>query len=186
VISRWRNALASKILWQGGIIAYPTEGVWGLGCIPENIEGVLRILSLKNRSIDEGVILVAADISQFDVYLSALNQPQLDHLRSTWPGPVTYLVEDNGTAPAWLRGDHTTLALRVSSHPVIQAICTAAGSALVSTSANPTGKKPARDALQIRQYFGNQLDMIYPGELGDRSHASQIVDLGSNRILREG
>jgi len=186
VISRWRNALASKILWQGGIIAYPTEAVWGLGCIPENLEGVRRILSLKNRSVDRGVILVAADISQFDVYLEELSQPQLDRLRSRWPGPFTYLVEDNGAAPPWLTGDHKTLALRVSAHPVIQAICRTAGSALVSTSANPTGKKPARDALQVRKYFGNQLDMIYPGELGDRSHPSRIVDLSSNTILREG
>ncbi len=99
-MSRWRTALVSKILWRGGIIAYPTEAVWGLGCIPDNLEGVLRILSLKKRSVRKGVILVAADISQFDLYLQGLSKRQLAHLQSEWPGPVTFLVEDNGSAPA--------------------------------------------------------------------------------------
>lgn len=181
----WRTALVSKILWQGGIIAYPTEAVWGLGCLPNNLEGVLRILALKKRSIDKGVVLVAADISQFDLYLEGLSEQLLAHLRSVWPGPVTYLVEDNGTAPAWVVGDHNTVALRVSKHPVIKAICSATDTALVSTSANPAGKKPARSTFWVRKYFCGQLDMIYPGELGNSRHASQIRDLSSNRILRE-
>lgn len=185
-MSRWRTALVRKILWQGGIIAYPTEAVWGLGCIPENAEGIDRILALKKRSIDKGVILVAADISQFEPYLEGLPQRQLDQLQSAWPGPVTYLVEDNGSAPAWVVGSNNTVALRVSTHPVIKTICAATGSALVSTSANPAGKKPALNTLWIRKYFADQLDMIFPGELGNRSQASRIRDLTSNRILREG
>ncbi|HJN52061.1 MAG: L-threonylcarbamoyladenylate synthase [Pseudomonadales bacterium] len=185
-MSRWQISLVSKILWQGGIIAYPTEAVWGLGCIPNNLEGVLRILALKKRSMDKGVILVAADISQFDRYLEGLSTQALDHLQSEWPGPVTYLVEDNGTAPDWVVGDNNKVALRVSDHPVVKAICTAARSALVSTSANPSGRKPARNTYWVRKYFCGQLDMIFPGQLGDRSHASEIRDLASNRILREG
>jgi|TARA_Y100000310_G_scaffold345092_3_gene461742 L-threonylcarbamoyladenylate synthase len=185
-MSRWRTALASKTLWQGGIIAYPTEAVWGLGCLPDNLEGVLKILALKKRSMDKGVILVAADISQFDLYLKGLSKQQLAHLQSAWPGPVTYLVADNGNAPGWVVGDNDTVALRVSDHPTVKSICRAADSALVSTSANPAGQKPARNSYWVRKYFGDQLDMIYPGELGARSNASEIRDLASNRVLRKG
>jgi len=185
-MSRRRTTLVRNILRRDGIIAYPTEAVWGLGCIPENHEGVLRLLSLKNRSVDKGVILVGADISQFKQYLQGLNEELLERLQSAWPGPVTYLVEDNGTAPAWVVGDNKTVALRVSAHPVVNEICNAAESALVSTSANPAGKEPARTALQVRKYFGDQLDMIFPGEIGNSSQVSEIRDLSTSRILREG
>lgn len=181
-----KSRLAGHILRQGGIIAYPTEGVWGLGCLPWNEPGVRRILQLKRRPESKGMILVAASISQLSAYLEGLEKNQLRLLAESWPGPVTWLVPDNGNAPGWIVGHHDTVALRVSAHPVIQSICTLTKSALISTSANLAGRPPAKNNLWIRRYFGDSLDYIYPGELGQLSKPTEIRHLLSNCVVRKG
>ncbi|MDK1024527.1 MAG: L-threonylcarbamoyladenylate synthase [Gammaproteobacteria bacterium] len=181
-----KSRLASRILRQGGIIAYPTEGVWGLGCLPWNEPGARRILQLKRRPESKGMILVAASIAQVSDYLEGLEQNQLKLLAESWPGPVTWLVPDNGTAPSWIVGDHDTVALRVSAHPVIQSICGQIKSALISTSANLAGRAPAKNSLQIRRNFGASLDYIYPGELGRLRKPTEIRHLLANCVVRQG
>jgi len=181
-----KTRLASRILLRGGIIAYPTEGVWGLGCLPWNEQGASRILQIKRRSESKGMILVAAKITQLSDYLEGLAQDQLDLLAESWPGAVTWLVPDNGAAPGWIVGDHDTVALRVSAHPVIQSICTQTNSELISTSANFAGKAPAQNSLQIRRNFGGSLDYIYPGELSQPGKPSEIRRLLDNCVVREG
>ncbi len=135
------------------MIAYPTEGVWGLGCFPENVEAVARILELKQRSWEQGLILVAGHISQVDAYLGEITDQERAILDANWPGPVTFLVPDRRVAPEWIRGKFETVALRVSAHPIVQAICGELKGPIVSTSANPHGKKPAVSLLRLRQYF---------------------------------
>ena len=181
-----RSRIASRILLGGGIIAYPTEGVWGFGCLPWNEQGARRILQIKRRSESKGMILVAAKITQLSDYLEGLAQDQLDLLAESWPGPITWLVPDNGTAPSWIVGDHETVALRVSAHPVVQTICVQTKSAMISTSANLAGRAPAKNKLQIRRNFGNVLDYIYPGELGQPGKPTEIRHLVDNCVVREG
>jgi L-threonylcarbamoyladenylate synthase len=181
-----RSRIASRILLGGGIIAYPTEGVWGLGCLPRNEQGARRILKIKGRSEAKGMILVAAKISQLSGYLEGLAQDQLDLLAESWPGPITWLVPDNGTAPSWIVGDHDTVALRVSAHPVVQTICVQTKSAMISTSANLAGRAPAKNSLLIRRNFGHLLDYIYPGELGRPGKPTEIRHLVDNCVIREG
>lgn len=182
----WKSTLVRHVLYNGGIIAYPTEAVWGLGCLPDDRDGAQRILRLKQRSVSKGMILVAADISQLTPYLEGLDREDISKMQQTWPGPVTWLIPDNGTAPEWLVGGYDTLAVRVSAHPVIRTICEATGSALISTSANQSGKRPIRSSLRIRQVFGKNLDYIYPGSLGKQGKPTEIRHLRKNEIVRAG
>ena len=181
---RWRVNLVASLLRQEAVIAYPTEGVWGLGCIPESKLAVSRILKLKQRSWEQGLILVASDIEQFAPYLEGLGDDDLDILESSWPGPVTYLVPDNGYCPMWIKGRHNTVALRVSDHPVICDLCDQLDSPLVSTSANRAGKSPAMNVFEVRQKFAGEIDALVPGKLGSHKGASEIRDLTSGDIIR--
>ncbi|MBT4494615.1 MAG: tRNA threonylcarbamoyladenosine biosynthesis protein RimN [Gammaproteobacteria bacterium] len=182
-MNSWRKSFVSQLLSRDGVIAYPTEGVWGLGCLPDSSEGVARILTLKNRPWQQGLLLVAAEMSQFEGYLKGLDAEYRKVLEETWPGPVTFLVPDNGTAPGWIVGSHTTVGLRVSDHPLVQALCTSVGP-LVSTSANISSRPAARTTFGVRRYFGNRIDLVVPGELGQTGRASEIRDLVSGEVLR--
>lgn len=183
-IPSWRLDLTVSLLRNGGVIAYPTEGVWGLGCIYEDERAVSRILQLKGRSWREGLILAAAEMSQVAPFLEGIDETQRTTLEAAWPGPITYLVPDNGFAPIWITGGNDRVALRVSDHPIIKAICDRLDCAIVSTSANPTGKPPARTGLRVRQYFRRGIDYIVPGRLGDTGGASEIRDLVTGDIIR--
>ncbi len=178
---RLRQAIG--VLRAGGVIAYPTEAVWGLGCAFDNRHGVARILQLKNRSVQKGLILVAADIEQFDFLLEGLDGRQQEELRSSWPGPTTWLVPHRDRLPGWISGEHNTVAVRVSSHPVVQDLCRGYGSPLVSTSANPQGAQPARSGFQARRYFGESVYYV-PGRIGASTRPSQIRDLLTGTVIR--
>ncbi len=173
-------------LRHGAVIAYPTESVWGLGCDPWCEPAVMRLLGLKHRAVDKGLILVAADMAQLAPFLRHLTPQQLQPLQASWPGPVTWLVPDQGIAPAWIRGRFDSVALRLTDHPLVVGLCRAFGGPLVSTSANPQGKPPALNAIKVRSYFGHQLDAIAPGLVGKLAKPSEIRDLRTGKIVRAG
>ncbi len=181
---KWRIKLVAKQLFEGAVIAYPTEGVWGLGCLASIEEPIQRILSLKKRSWKKGLILVASEISQVLPYSDCLSETELRILDAAWPGPVTYLLPKSSDAPDYITGNNNTVAVRVSDHPVVRAICEETGEPLVSTSANPAGKTAAVNALRVRRYFPEGIDYIFPGSLGDSTGASEIRDLRSGDVLR--
>lgn len=174
----------ANVVLSGGVIAYPTEAVWGLGCDPDNPEAVLRLLQIKRRDWRKGLILVAASMAQFQSYLQALNDQQRQQLARSWPGPVTWLVPHHGTAATGICGQHASVALRVSAHPIVQALCRLCDGPLVSTSANPEGLRPARDRFTARRYFGAAVDAYAPGEVGGAAQPSEIRELLSGRIIR--
>ncbi|MEH6559941.1 MAG: L-threonylcarbamoyladenylate synthase [Marinobacter sp.] len=177
--------LACSTILQGGVIAYPTEAVWGLGCDPWNLQAVTRILELKNRPMEKGMILVAASVEQVRFLLDPLPQALQLAALSHWPGPVTCVLPDvNKQVPDWVRGSHSSIAVRVSEHPVVQALCESAGMPLVSTSCNPAGREPALNEQQVRGYFDGQLDQIVPGALGGNQKPSHIIDIVSGKQLR--
>lgn len=184
MIASYKLQQATHHLARGELIAYPTEGVWGLGCDPANREAVEALIRLKGRNADKGLILIAGSMEQAEPYLGQISPEQRRQLEQTWPGPVTWLVPNTGAAGEWIVGKHTTVAIRVSDHPLVQALCARFGGAIVSTSANPSGKAAARDSLRVRMYFGDQLAYILPGPLGGRDKPSQIRDLATNRVLR--
>ena len=182
----FRIRQAVHVLSGGGIIAYPTEAVWGLGCDPLDEFAVGRILDLKDRPMHKGLILVAASQQQFDWLLRDLTTTQRSRLELSWPGTTTWLVPHRGRVPEWISGDHDTVALRVSDHRVTRELCLAYGGPLVSTSANVTGCRAAREQYQVRRYFGDAVDYLASGNAGGRRSPSMIRDLVSDRIIRPG
>lgn len=176
---------AVTALQNSGVIAYPTEGVWGLGCDPYDVRAVDKILQLKRRPLEKGLILVAASMQQIEPLLSSLNSAQLALLQASWPGPNTWLLPDpDQLIPVWIKGKFDTVALRVSAHPIVQALCSAYGGPIVSTSANPGSLPPARSRVRVLSWFGTQLDYIVPGKLGAASGPSTIRDLRSSKQIR--
>lgn len=175
---------AARVLRQGGVVAYPTESVWGLGADPANPEAIRRLLQLKQRPRSKGLILIAANTGQLWPWLALLSAQQRAVLAASWPGPNTWLVPNNGIASSWVVGDHANIALRVTDHPVSQALCLAFGGPLISTSANPQNRPAAKTAVQLRRYFGSELDFIAPGRTGGRRKPSVIRDLATGEVLR--
>lgn len=182
-----RNPLigrAAQIMRAGGVVAYPTEAVWGLGCDPSDQAAVARLLGLKNRSPAKGLILLAADMAQLGPLLEGLDDLQRQRLKQSWPGPSTWLIPHHGRVPAWICGRFESVAVRVTDHPLAAGLSRAFGGPIVSTSVNPQGQPPARNQLQVRRYFGNALDDITPGKVGQRSQPSEIRDLLTGKIVR--
>ncbi|MFE8070430.1 Sua5/YciO/YrdC/YwlC family protein [Marinobacteraceae bacterium S3BR75-40.1] len=183
---RWCLHNIVRIIRNGGVVAYPTEGVWGLGCDPGNPEAVARLLALKKRPLRKGLILVAANTGQIAPLLDNLTPEQRQQLDQLWPGFVTCLLPDpKGWTPHWIRGDHHTVAVRVSAHPPVVALCEAFGGPLVSTSCNPSDRPPARSASEVRRYFGNRIDNMFPETLGGEPGPSPILDLGNDTWVRQ-
>lgn len=176
---------ATHTMATGGVIAYPTEAVWGLGCDPWNEHAVKKVLQLKQRPVHKGLILVASNWNQFEPLLEGLSEIQLNQLKLTWPGPNTWLIPDpSGWAPFWIKGQHKSVALRVSSHPLVKALCDHYGKAIVSTSANLAGEDPAKTQTQIETVFGDQIDYVVAGDLGQNKQPSQVRDLVSGQVIR--
>ena len=182
-MTAWRLRLAARAIRRGGLVAYPTEAVYGLGCDPRNPLAVLDLLALKSRPIHKGLILIAADFDQLRPYVTEASPARMAEVRASWPGPHTWLLPARANTPEWLTGEHTTLAVRVTAHPVANALCRLAGP-LVSTSANPAGRRPARDPLTVRRYFDDALDLVVAGPVDRMRGPSAIRDAASGRLLR--
>jgi len=183
-MSQWHLRQAAHVIHAGGIVAYPTEAVYGLGCDPFNAVAVLDLLNLKQRAASKGLILIAANIDQLDPFLLPVNKTMQHKLDRSWPGPVTWLLPARPEVPYWLRGSHASIAVRVTDHPLASALCNAAGMALVSTSANISTHPPARTALDVQRVFRNNIDYILHGATGGRNKPSEIRDGASGKIIR--
>ncbi len=182
--SHHRLRLASRILTQGGVIAYPTEAVYGLGCDPWNRDAVLRLLAIKRRALSKGLILIAADLDQLLHFVEPLSAEPMERVVASWPGPNTWLLPARRATPEWLTGRFDTLAVRVTAHPLAAALCRVRGGAIVSTSANQAERAPARTALQVRLAFGDRLDHILVGACAGARRPSVIRDGATGRVLR--
>lgn len=172
-------------LHRGAVIAYPTEAVYGLGCDPANGAAVQRLLAIKGRPVSKGLILIAADFPQLLPYVEPLPAARMAAVFASWPGPVTWLLPASRHCPAWLTGRHASLAVRVTDHPLTARLCRAFGGPLVSTSANRSGRPPARNALQARLRCRGT-DLVLHGPTGGRQRPSEIRDGRSGRTLRVG
>jgi len=175
---------AVQVLRDGGVVACPTESVYGLSCDPANIESIKRLLALKQRQRDKGLILIASEFAQLSPYLVDIDERLQQLVLESWPGPVTWLWPAKSDVSRWLRGQHDTLAVRVSAHPPAARLCQQFGGALISTSANLAHQTPARSAQQVRELFGDSLDYILEGETGGRSTPTEIRDLLSGSVIR--
>lgn len=188
VLLQPRIRIAAQTIKSGGIVAYPTEAVWGLGCDPWNPRAVDRLLQIKHRPLNKGVILLASNFAQVEDLLSHLSAEQIARLKSSWPGPVTWLIPNTGPIkkriPDWICGQYPAFALRVTNHPIASALAKAVGHPIVSTSCNPSNQLPAKTIHQVRKYFPTELDAILSGNLGNNKNPSEIRDLLSEKIVR--
>lgn len=175
---------ACDALAAGGVIAYPTEAVWGFGCEPQNQHACIKLLHLKERDWRKGMILIATDFEQLRPYVQPLSAKELAPAMATWPGPATWLVPASEFTPQWVRGEHPNIAVRVTAHPLASALCRAYGGPIVSTSANRAGLPPAMTSTQVRLRFGMEVDAILNGPLGGLDKPTQIRDLRSGTLLR--
>lgn len=177
---------AIPILHRGGVIAYPTEAVWGLGCDPFDAAAVRRLLAIKQRSESKGLILMAADLAQIASLIDrdALPPARARAVLATWPGPHTWLLPCTALVPRWLRGDHATIALRITAHPPAAALCAAFGGPLVSTSANLANIAPVRSHEDLHPSLLSQLDGVLDGCTGDLAAPTPIRDAVSGALLR--
>lgn len=173
-------ALAVAALRRGGVIAYTTESCFGLGCDPRNRGAVLRLLRLKQRPPDKGLIIIAADAQQLAPYITHVPRAVL----ASWPGPRTWLLSPTSGAPPWIRGRHPRIAVRVTQHPQAVALCRAAGMALVSTSANRAGERPARSYREVLRRLGSELDYVLPGRIGELRAPTPITDAVTGEVVR--
>ena len=176
---------AVAALKQGGIIAYPTEAVFGLGCDPDNESALERLLELKQRPQEKGLIIIAASYEQLQPYIQPLANKQKEKVESTWPGSITWLLPVNKNVSRLLRGEHETIAARVTAHPVASKLCQQYGKPVVSTSANVAGLAPARSVGEVIQQFNKQVDYILDGEVDLEANPSEIRDLLTDRIIRK-
>ena len=165
------------------MIAYPTESCYGLGCDPDNRRAVLRILKLKQRPQRKGLILIASDYHQVARYLQPLTLEQQQRLKDAGAQAITYLIPVKPSCPRWLRGAHDTLAVRLTAHPIARQLCHSVDSALVSTSANRSGQRPAKTYAQCLRRFGKKV-WVLPGRVGKRRKPSTIRMWGDGKIVR--
>ncbi len=177
------RALAAH-LKRGGLIAYPTESCYGLGCDPRNRKAVQRLLKLKQRPQSKGLILIAGNYAQLAPYLKPLSLDAQEKLRDDGARAITYLMPAKPNCPRWLRGAHDTLAVRITAHRQAAALCNALHMALVSTSANFSGGKPARTYAQCKKLFRDKV-WVLPGRVGKRKKPSTIRAWAGGKIIRE-
>jgi len=169
-------------LSQGKIIAYPTEAVYGLGCDPFNHQAVLHLLSIKQRDINKGLILLINNWSQLPPLIGEVSDHLMEKVRATWPGPVTWVFPKAQSIPMWLSGCYPSIAIRMSAHPIAQQLCKAGP--IISTSANRSGLEPAVDEQSLRAQFSVGIDVLIPGALGGALRPSEIFDVFSGERLR--
>ena len=175
---------AVGLLNYGGVIAYPSEAVFGLGCDPLNESAVLRLLAIKQRPVAKGLILIASHFNQLSAYISPLDTDILAKVNNTWPGPHTWVLPASRHVPKWLMGDHEGIAVRVTAHPIAAQLCAAFGGPLVSTSANKAGRTPCKTTMQIRLRLLSAIDFVVPGEIQNHKKPTVIKNALSDEIIR--
>jgi len=175
---------ASQALVNGGVIAYPTEGVFGLGCNPNNETAIKSLLTLKQRDADRGLILIAANIDQLSPYIAPLSNAVRDKLEQSWPGPVTWILPCNDKVSDLVSGGRNTIAARVTAHESVVRLCQSFDSALISTSANLSGEPACVDANTVQSMFGNQLSYVLDLPIGTLQGPTPIYDGLTGRKLR--
>jgi len=169
---------------RGGIIAYPTEAVFGLGCLATDDQALDRLIEIKGRDSHKGFIVVASELEQLSDFIEPPAVDLQHRLDQDWPGPVTWILPARPQTSGLLTGGRSTLAVRVSDHPTVRALCDLLDKPLVSTSANLTGEPELRDAESVLKTFGTSIDGIVNGTVGDLEGPTPIFDGVTRTRLR--
>jgi len=170
---------------EGELIVYATEAVMGIGCDPDNEEAVMQLLKAKQRPVEKGLILVAANYSQLLPYCddNAIPQEKRAEIFSSWPGPNTWLMPKSKTAPKWITGEHASIAMRVTAYEPLAELCRKIGKPIVSTSANLSGQEPARTVEDAKRQLGEGIFYV-AGEVQGLTSPSTIKDALTGTVIR--
>jgi L-threonylcarbamoyladenylate synthase len=182
----YSRALLKKIkrhLKDGGIIAYPTEYCFGLGCDPFNRQAINKLIRLKQRNQNKGLIIIAGKIWQLDKLIKPLSLMEQEQVKQYWPGAYSIIVSSSKSAPKKLAGKFTKIAVRVTSHKLVIELCNYLGYPLVSTSANKSGLYPAKTYRNCYKMFGKSV-MVLPGNTSFAKSPSSIIDLNTGKTYR--
>ncbi|HVT62259.1 MAG TPA: L-threonylcarbamoyladenylate synthase [Legionellaceae bacterium] len=182
MIKRLKPADAGLAIQNGQVIAYPTEAVFGLGCDPFHHMAVKRILQLKQRPWQKGLIVWIANWSQLSRLVQEIPQSRMEIIQASWPGPITWVFPKSSIVPEWVSGTHDSIAIRMSAHPLAQQLCQYGP--IISTSANPQGQAPARSLEALESFFPEGLDGVVAGTVDIEAQPSAIYDAMSNERLR--
>ena len=174
---------AAHIIKHGGIIAYPTDTIYGLGCDPYNPDAVEKINAIKQRPSNKQFILLAANINQIRPLI--LIEKKQEKIITENNQATSWIVKASPSAPPWLVGDNKTLCIRISKHDEVQRLCKTLGHAIISTSANLSGKKTAQNALELHKFFHHHVEKILVANKKQHSKASKIIRLCDNQVIRE-
>lgn len=174
---------AAHIIRHGGIIAYPTDTIYGLGCDPYNADAVASINDIKQRPRSKQFILLAGHIDQI-APLVDLDKAQLHKLTRTTE-PTSWVINAKLSAPSWLVSSSRTITIRISRQHDVQRLCHTLGHAIISTSANPSGKPPARNSLELHKYFHDCVDMILANHQKLTASPSKVIRLCDNHVIRQ-
>jgi L-threonylcarbamoyladenylate synthase len=172
------------LIKAGGVIAYPTESVFGLGCDPLNEQAVIKLLSLKQRSVDQGLILIASNVRQVLPLIQPQHADDLARALKTWPGHFTWVFPKSNSVPSWISGKYSSIAVRVSKHPIVKLLCDRLNHPLVSTSANISKQDDLNSIKRIQETFGDKIGFYIDAPTGNEKHASPIRDAHTLNTIR--
>lgn len=175
-----------SVFQSGGVIAYPTEAVFGLGCDPDNQSAIEKLLAIKNRPKEKGLILLAGDFSQLLPYLdiSDLSEDQLNTILSRWPNGITQVLPAKAGLSAFLTGQFSTIAVRVTTQQDVVSLCNQTGKPIVSTSANLSGLEPAKTWQELDPKLVDMIDYIVKGDTLAFKQPSKIINGLTGEVFR--
>jgi len=177
---------AAVIIRQGGVVVYPTETVYGLGCDPVDVDAARRICIIKGRA-DKPLPVACADIEAVKriVHFS----PAAERIAAQfWPGPLMLVLPAKVEYSIWITHGGSTLGVRVPDHAVARRLAKLSGGAVVSTSANKSGEPPPTSARAAMEQLGGEVDLVLDGGPSPLTQPSTVLDLSGEQawILRRG
>ena len=179
---------AARIISRGGVIAFRTDTFYGLGVDPFNASAVARIRELKGREENKPILLLLADITEVDRFISDRSKEFEEVAKKFWPGPLTIVGHAVANLPAELTAGTGTVGVRVPADSSVRDFVRQCGGALTATSANPSGSEPARSAAEVRDYFPVGIDLVIDSGEVTATESSTVFDVTTlpPRVIREG
>lgn len=182
------NNAAARVIASGGVVAFRTDTLYGLGVDPLNAAAVRRIWELKGREEGKPILLLIADREQVERFVSTRSSTFNQLAEQFWPGPLTIIGAARPELPPELTAGTGTIGLRLPDDERVRGFVRACGGALTATSANPAQQPAARSANQVRDYFADKLDLIVDDGAVELTEPSTVVDATGKtvKIVREG
>jgi L-threonylcarbamoyladenylate synthase len=182
------NQRAAQIVSAGGVIAFRTDTFYGLGADPFNVAAVSKIRELKGREENKPILLLLSEASVGDRFIADRSEAFEEVAQKFWPGPLTIVGVAVANLPRGITAGTGTVGVRVPADQGVRELVRTCGGALTATSANPSGREPARSAKEVFDYFGDRVDLIIDGGEVIATEPSTIVDVTTSppRVIRKG